>query len=285
MWTRRAPYRLAEDGRALIIDRFDLRMDGTHRGFEDFCVLNARRTEEKHRGSYETSVMKRFGQFANSTHVAEDLEKLFTLIALNCALRNGDQPGPGLRTGAAFWNFHGDLHEMARWLVEKGVRSVAIQSTSVCWMPVLEILEQHGLEVYLVNAQHTKNLPGRKSDVEECQWLLKLHAFGLLNNSYQPSDEIRIARTRWRQRGNLVAEAASAIQRMQKVLIEMNIQLGNVLSGVSGMTILGAILQGERDPWILASLVQAEVQAPRWKWPKAWKETGERNCCSYSASK
>src|SRR5580698_2712925 len=84
------PYRLAEDGMALVIDRFDLRMDGTYRGFEDFCVLNARRTDEKYRGSYETSVMKRFGQFANSTHVAEDMEKLFTLIALNCALRNGD---------------------------------------------------------------------------------------------------------------------------------------------------------------------------------------------------
>ncbi len=84
------PYRLAEDGMALVIDRFDLRMDGTYRGFEDFCALNARRTDEKYRGSYETSVMKRFGQFANSTHVAEDMEKLFTLIALNCALRNGD---------------------------------------------------------------------------------------------------------------------------------------------------------------------------------------------------
>ena len=84
------PFRLAEDGMALVIDRFDLRMDGTYRGFEDFCVLNARRTDEKYRGSYETSVMKRFGQFANSTHVNEDMEKLFTLIALNCALRNGD---------------------------------------------------------------------------------------------------------------------------------------------------------------------------------------------------
>ena len=84
------PYRLAEDGMALVIDRFDLRMDGTYRGFEDFCVLNGRRTDEKYRGSYETSVMKRFGQFANSTHVNEDMEKLFTLIALNCALRNGD---------------------------------------------------------------------------------------------------------------------------------------------------------------------------------------------------
>src|SRR5579863_4308872 len=84
------PYRLAEDGMALVIDRFDLRMDGKYRGFEDFCVLNARRTDEKYRGSYETSVMKRFGQFANSTHVGEDMEKLFALIVLNCALRNGD---------------------------------------------------------------------------------------------------------------------------------------------------------------------------------------------------
>jgi serine/threonine-protein kinase HipA len=84
------PYRLAQDGMALVIDRFDLRMDGTYRGFEDFCVLNGRRTDEKYRGTYETSVMKRFAQFANSTQVHEDLEKLFTLIALNCALRNGD---------------------------------------------------------------------------------------------------------------------------------------------------------------------------------------------------
>ena len=84
------PFRLSEDGTALVIDRFDLRLDGTYRGFEDFCVLNARRTEEKYRGSYETSVMKRFSQFAHSAHVHEDLQRLFALIVLNCALRNGD---------------------------------------------------------------------------------------------------------------------------------------------------------------------------------------------------
>jgi transposase len=153
---------------------------------------------------------------------------------------------------------------MAQWLVEKRVRSVAMQSTGVYWMPVFEVLEGHGLEVYLVNAQHTKNVPGRKSDVQECQWLLKLHAFGLLNNSFQPTDEIRIARTLWRQRGNLVAEASSTIQRIQKVLTEMNIQLSNVLtdiSGVSGMTIIAAILEGERDPYELAAMVQSGVKA------------------------
>jgi transposase len=140
----------------------------------------------------------------------------------------------------------------------------ALQSTGVYWMPAFEILEQQGLEVYLVNAQHTKNVPGRKSDIQECQWLLKLHAFGLLNNSFQPTDEIRIARTLWRHRGSLVAEASSTIQRMQKALIEMNIQLSTVLSdlsGVSGMTIIGAILEGERDPQTLAALVQPEVKA------------------------
>jgi len=169
-------------------------------------------------------------------------------------------PEPVRRFGC----FTADLREMALWLVDRGVKSVAMQSTGVYGMPVLEILEQHGLQVYRVNARHTKNVPGRKSEVQECQWLLKLHAFGLLNNSFQPTDEIGIARTLWRQRGNLVAEASSAIQRMQKALTEMNIQLSNVLSdlsGVSGMSILKAILDGERDPWTLAAIVQPGVKA------------------------
>jgi transposase len=150
--------------------------------------------------------------------------------------------------------------------VARGVRSVALQSTGVYWIPVFEVLQQHGLEVYLVNARHTKNLPGRKSDIAECQWLLKLHTFGLLNNSFQPTDEIRTARTLWRHRAGLVAQASSAIQRMQKALTEMNIQLANVLSdlsGVSGMAIVQAILGGERDPKVLAALADPQVKAPR----------------------
>ena len=175
-------------------------------------------------------------------------------------------PDRDLEPVRRFGCFTADLREMARWLVEKGVRSVAMQSTGVYWMPVWEVLEQHGLEVYLVNAKHTKNVPGRKSDIQECQWLLKLHAFGLLNNSFQPTDEIRIARNLWRQRSDLVAAAGSTVQRMQKVLTEMNVQLSNVLSdlsGVSGMTIITAILEGQRDPWRLAALVQPEVKATR----------------------
>lgn len=115
-----------------------------------------------------------------------------------------------------------------------------------------------------MNARHTKNLPGRKSDIQECQWLLKLHTFGLLNNSFQPSDQTRVARTLWRHRGGLVAEASSTIQRMQKVLTGMNIQLSNVLSdlsGVSGMRIVQAILDGERDPKELAALADPGVKA------------------------
>lgn len=162
--------------------------------------------------------------------------------------------------------FTADLEEMAKWLVERGVRSVVMQSTGVYWIPVFEVLQQHRLEVYLVNARHTKNLPGRKSDIAECQWLLKLHTFGLLHNSFQPSDEIRTARTLWRHRASLVAQAGSAIQRMQKVLTEMNIQLSNVLSdlsGVSGMAILQAILDGERDPHELAALADPQVKASK----------------------
>lgn len=162
--------------------------------------------------------------------------------------------------------FTADLEQMADWLVERGVRSVAMQSTGVYWIPVFEILQQHGLEVYLVNARHTKNLPGRKSDIAECQWLLKLHTFGLLNNSFQPSDEIRTARTLWRYRAGWVEQASSSLQRMQKALTEMNIQLSNVLSdlsGVSGMRILQAILDGQRDPKALAALADPNVKASK----------------------
>ena len=169
-------------------------------------------------------------------------------------------PEPVRRFGV----FTADLRELARWLIDKGVRRVAMQSTGGYGMPVFEILEQNGLNVYLVNARDTKNLPGRKSAGQECQGLLKLHTFGLLNNSFQPANEIRMARTLGRQRGNLVAPAGSAIQRLQKVLTEMNIQLRNVrsdLRGVSGMKIISAILEGERDPWTLAALVRPEVKA------------------------
>jgi transposase len=114
-----------------------------------------------------------------------------------------------------------ELKAMADWLKQCGMRTVAMQSTGVYWVAVYDILEQAGLEVYLVNARDTKNLPGRKSDVQESQWLMKLHTYGLLRNSFRPSQEIRTMRTYWRQRNDLVRSAGRHIQRMQKALTQM----------------------------------------------------------------
>jgi transposase len=157
-----------------------------------------------------------------------------------------------------------ELKEMADWLQQCGIRTVAMQSTGVYWIAVYDILEQAGLEVYLVNARETRNLPGRKSDVQESQWLMKLHTYGLLRNSFRPSQEIRTMRTYWRQRNDLVRAAGRHIQRMQKTLTQMNIQLANVLSDISGMSgqaIIRAVLEGERDPHELAALCNWRVQA------------------------
>ncbi|HEX2711027.1 MAG TPA: IS110 family transposase, partial [Candidatus Acidoferrales bacterium] len=157
-----------------------------------------------------------------------------------------------------------ELKTMANWLKQCGIRTVAMQSTGVYWIAVYDILEQEGLEVYLVNARDTKNLPGRKSDVQESQWLMKLHTYGLLRNSFRPAQEIRTMRTYWRQRNDLVQSASRHIQRMQKALTQMNLQLANVLSDVSGVTgqaIIKAILAGERNPHKLAEFRDPRVKA------------------------
>jgi hypothetical protein len=141
-----------------------------------------------------------------------------------------------------------------------------MQSTGVYWIALYEILDARGLEVYLVNARHTKNLPGRKTDVQESQWLLKLHTYGLLRNSFHPSAAIRVVRTYWRQRGDHVQGVSTCIQRMQKILTQMNIQLANVISDLSGWTgqrIVRAILAGERDPATLAALSHPGIHATR----------------------
>lgn len=176
------------------------------------------------------------------------------------AVRPDRDPEPVRR----FECFTADLHHLADWLKSCGVKTVVMQSTGVYWIPLYEVLEDRGFEVYLVNARHTKNLPGRKSDVQESQWLLKLHTYGLLSNSFQPPAEIRVLRTYWRQRGEHVAGAAICILRMQKVLTQMNVQLANVISDISGLTgqaIIRAILHGERDPLKLAGLSDWRVHA------------------------
>src|SRR5882762_6776996 len=157
-----------------------------------------------------------------------------------------------------------ELKTMAEWLKQCGIRTVAMQSTGVYWIAVYEILEEAGLEVYLVNARETKNLPGRKTDVQESQWLMKLHTYGLLRNSFRPSQDIRTLRTYWRQRQDLVRSTGRHIQRMQKALTQMNIQLANVISDISGVTgqaILKAILDGQRDPRELAAYRDCRVEA------------------------
>ena len=154
-----------------------------------------------------------------------------------------------------FRSFTPDLHALADWLDVCGIETVAMESTGVYWIPLFEILQERGLEVLLVNARHVKGVPGRKSDVTDCQWLQQLHTFGLLRGSFRPDAEITAIRTLVRHRGTLVREAAAHIQRMQKTMTLMNLQLHNVISdvtGVTGMAILRDIVAGHTDPAVLA---------------------------------
>ena len=163
-----------------------------------------------------------------------------------------------------FETFSEDLQALAAWLKEHRITTVAMESTGVYWIPVFQVLETCGIEVYLVNAQHAKNVPGRKTDVSDCQWLQYLHAVGLLRGSFRPPDEICAARTLLRHRGTLVAEAAAHVQHMQKALVQMNVRLQHVLSdlsGTSGLAIIDALLAGERDPAQLAKLRDPHVKA------------------------
>ena len=163
-----------------------------------------------------------------------------------------------------FGSWTADLERMAEWLNSSGIKTVAMQATGVYWIAAYDVLEKHGLEVFLVNARDTRNLPGRKTDVQESQWLRKLHTYGLLRNSFRPPDEIRAVRTTWRVRVRLVQDAARYVQHMQKALTTMNVQLTNTVSDVYGLTgqkIIGAILNGERDPFVLADLRDRRVKA------------------------
>lgn len=163
-----------------------------------------------------------------------------------------------------FGTFTSDLHALADWLLQCEVKSVAMESTGVYWIPVFQILESRGLEVLLVNARHVKNVSGRKSDVSDCQWLQQLHSYGLLAASFRPEAQICVLRSYLRHREHLVGQASTQIQLMQKALTQMNVQLHHVLSdvtGVTGMAILDAILDGERDPLKLAQLKDPRVRS------------------------
>lgn len=164
----------------------------------------------------------------------------------------------------SFGTFTEDLKALADWLQACGVTSVAMEATGVYWIPVFQILEQRGLTVILVNARQTKHVAGRKSDVQDCQWIQRLHTYGLLQGSFRPADAYCTIRTYLRYRDELVGARSTQRQHMQKALQQMNLQLTQVLSdvaGESGLAIIGAILQGERDPRVLAGLVHRRVRA------------------------
>ena len=164
----------------------------------------------------------------------------------------------------SFTTFTTDLHRLADWLTACGVTTVAMESTGVYWIPLYEILEARGLDVVLVNARHVKNVPGRKTDVVDCQWIQELHSVGLLRGSFRPTAAIAALRAYLRHRETLVQSAATHVQRMQKALVQMNLQLPVVISditGVTGLRILRDIVAGRTDPHALAQHRDHRCQA------------------------
>jgi hypothetical protein len=163
-----------------------------------------------------------------------------------------------------FSTFTAHLKAAADWLGECGITSVAMESTGVYWIPFFQILEASGFEVFLVNARHVKNVPGRKSDVSDCQWLQYLHSVGLLRASFRPEQAVCAVRSILRHREGLVQMASIHVQHMQKALDQMNLQLHHVISditGLTGMAIIDAILNGERNPRVLSKLRDSRIKA------------------------
>ncbi len=164
-----------------------------------------------------------------------------------------------------FTSFTDDLQAIAHWLKACGVQTVAMESTGVYWIPIFQILESAGFAVCLVNARHVKNVPGRKTDVSDAQWLQYLHAVGLLRASFRPPEAICALRSVLRHRDSLVHLSSRHVLHMQKALAQMNVQIHNVitdLTGVTGLRILDAILAGERDVQKLAALRDGRIKAP-----------------------
>ena len=171
-----------------------------------------------------------------------------------------------------FGCFTADLQALATWLRQCCIETVAMESTGVYWLPLFQILESQGFEVKLVNAHFVKTVPGRKSDVLDCQWLQQLHTYGLLSGSFRPENKICVLRSYVRQRETLIQTATMHVQRMQKSLTQMNVQLHRVITditGQSGTAIIEAIVNGERDPQRLAQLSNSRVKSSRSEIAKA----------------
>jgi transposase len=163
-----------------------------------------------------------------------------------------------------FGTFTEDIEAMARWLVKCGVTTVAMESTGVYWIPLYDVLERHGVNPCLVNARNMKNVPGRRTDWHECQWLQFLHSVGLLRAAFRPDGDVGAVRSLMRHRTDLLQIAAQHIQHMQKAMTQMNLQIHHVISEITGMTglaIVDAILAGERDPAVLSKLRDHRIHA------------------------
>jgi len=164
-----------------------------------------------------------------------------------------------------FKSFTTDLITLADWLETCGIETVAMESTGVYWIPLYELLESRGFDVKLVDARHVKNVSGRKTDILDCQWIQQLHTYGLLNGAFRPNQQVCALRSYSRHRSMLVEQASKHIQHMQKSLSQMNVQLHNVLSditGDTGMRIIRAITAGERDPKLLANYRDKRCKNP-----------------------
>lgn len=163
-----------------------------------------------------------------------------------------------------FSAFTADLERLVQWLRQCGVTAVAMESTGVYWIPLFEMLDAAGFEVHLVNARHVRTVPGRKSDVLDCQWLQQLMSFGLLRGAFRPADEVCALRAVWRHRDMLLSYQARHVQHLQKALTQMNVQLHHVITdimGVTGQAIIRAIVAGERDAGVLAKLRDRRIKA------------------------
>ena len=171
-----------------------------------------------------------------------------------------------IRPVRKFATFTEDLHALADWLIACQIKTVAMESTGVYWIALFQILESRGLEVCLVNARHIKGVPGRKTDIQDCQWLQYLHTVGLLRGSFRPAQAVCAVRSILRHRDNQLKSASRQVLLMQKALTQMNLQLHNVISditGASGLAIIEAILRGEREPSKLSCLCDARIKASR----------------------
>jgi hypothetical protein len=202
--------------------------------------------------------------------------------------------------------FTEDLHQMAEWLVSRGITTAAMESTGVYWIPVYDVLEQHGIKPCLVNPRNMKNVPGKRTDFHECQWIQYLHSMGLLHSAFRPNGDVCAVRSLMRHRNDLVEMASQHVQHMQKALTQMNVQIHwpeaqpNVhliqdkpdhasallviisdITGLTGLAILDAIVAGERDPVVLAKLRDPRIKASRGDDPEiAGGHLAARTCVS-----